>query len=123
MKNNRGQALVLFIALLPFIILLLGSVIELSVITYQKIKIEKVTKTIVYSCLEKCTDEEIENLFIKNNINCSEIEIDRSSGLMIGVSAEVNGFLGDLFNKGKYTVNVQYTSDYDEDDKIIITRG
>lgn len=123
MKNNRGQALVLFIALLPFIILLLGSVIELSVVTYQKTKITKTTKSIVYSCFEKCSNEEIENLFIKNHINYSSLDIDSSSDLMISISAEINSFLGDIFNKEKYTIKVQYTAHYGDEDKIIITKG
>ena len=61
--NNRGQALVVFIIMIPIFFMLLGVVIDISYASYEKRKIENNIKYVARTSFDKRLDEEkIEDL-------------------------------------------------------------
>jgi len=54
--NKHGQTLVTFVILLPVIFLLIGYIIEISIIGYHKSKINSVTKSIIANCIDILED-------------------------------------------------------------------
>ncbi len=95
--NNKGQALVLVILLIPIIMIVLAGALESASITYQKNRITSNIKTILTSCFDKCSDEEIEKLFKDNNLSYEKIEITRDNNLKIDVKVEIDSLISENY--------------------------
>ena len=67
--NNKGQTLVLFIALLPFIFVLLVLVFDLSYISIEKNKIEGIAKSSINSLNKNKSYEEVKKIIKENDKN------------------------------------------------------
>ena len=104
MKNN-GQALITFIIFLPIIIIILGSVIEVSIINYSKHKLISLTKSIIASTIESKNKNDIILLYNKNNID-TDFDIIYDDGIEIIFNYEINSFLGKIINKDYYNIYI-----------------
>lgn len=74
--KNKGQALVLFVLLLPIIILTFSFVVDIGYVSVTKKRIDNNIEKIIENSFEnELTEEEIKNLIIKNidNIYIREI--------------------------------------------------
>lgn len=91
--NNKGQALVLVILLIPIIMIALAASLESASTTYQKNRITSNIKTILTSCFDKCSDEEMEKLFKDNNISYEKLEITRDDNLKIDVKVKIDSII------------------------------
>ncbi len=70
MKNNKGQALVEFVIVVPILIFIIMAIIDFGNITIKKINLENNLESIV-ALYEKNDLNEINNLAIKENISLS----------------------------------------------------
>ena len=70
MKNNKGQVLVLFLLLLPIIIIFFVSIIDSSLMLYNKNKLENINNDILSSINKKLdiTEEYIKKLYSINDV-------------------------------------------------------
>ena len=65
--KNKGQALVLFVLLLPIMILTFSFIIDIGYISVTKKKIDNTVQEIIKNSLENnLSEEETKNLIIKN---------------------------------------------------------
>lgn len=119
--NKKGQTLVTFVLVIPILIIILGGVIELSVVSYNKNKITQVTKTAINKFIDYPDDEKIKHYFKKNNID-GNIEINSSDGLEIIVNTKIESVLGNLYNKKEYIIKIDLIG-HKENDKIKIKKG
>ena len=114
--NNKGQALVLVILLIPIIMIALTGALESANRTYQKKRITSNIKTILTSCLDKCSDEDIKELFKKNNISYDKLEITRDNNLKVDVEVKIDSLIREDYLQ-EFTYEAIKT-----DDKIEIKR-
>lgn len=114
--NHKGQALVLVILLIPIIFLLLFGTIETISVTYQKNKVTSNIKTIINNCYDDCTDEQIRELFKKNNIIYDNLDIKRDNDLELSIKVKISGFI-----KDNYLIDYRFVGT-EEEDKINIKR-
>lgn len=122
--NNRGQALVVFIIMMPIFFMLLGVVIDISYASYEKRKIENNIKYVARTSFDKRLDEEkIEDLILTNLDDVKEYKVyyDNNS-LNIYVKAKVNGVFSNLFNNPIKNIEVNYKA-YFDGDNVIVERG
>ncbi len=122
--NNRGQALVVFIIMIPIFFMLLGVVIDISYASYEKRKIENNIKYVARTSFDKRLDEEkIEDLILTNLDDVKEYKVyyDNNS-LNIYVKAKVNGVFSNLFNNPIKNIEVNYKA-YFDGDNVIVERG
>lgn len=122
--NNRGQALVVFIIMIPIFFMLLGVVIDISYASYEKRKIENNIKYVTRTSFDKRLDEEkIEDLILTNLDDVKEYKVyyDNNS-LNIYVKAKVNGVFSNLFNNPIKNIEVNYKA-YFDGDNVIVERG
>lgn len=122
MKNNKGQALVLFIALLPLILLVLLGTLEVINLAYQKSKILSTSKSIIASCLDNCADEEIKKLYQDNNLNYENMAITTEDNINIKAEFKLESMLGDLINSKYYIYNLNLIG-YKDGEEIKYKRG
>ena len=113
--NNKGQALVFVILLIPLILLLFMGTIQGINVNYQKKKIISNLKTVISSCYDKCSDDNIKELLKKNNINYNFIDIKRNDDLEINIKVKADSFINDSY------LNLTLVGTK-VDDKIIIKR-
>lgn len=122
MLNNKGQSLVMFIIVLPLLLIILGTTIEYSLLTYNKNKIASVTKTIIANCIDRCEKDDIILLYNKNDIKVDNVAIDVSDGLQINLKTSVNSYFGNIIGKESYDINIKIKG-YLKKEKIYYEKG
>ena len=122
MKNNHGQVLIVFVICIPIIIFLLGMLIEFSLISYNKVRLSSVTKSIITSCIDECEKDDIIKLYDENKVEYKEIDVNTDSGININIDIKVKSFLGKLINKESYDINLKLNA-VKENDKIVYKKG
>lgn len=105
--NRKGQVLVMFVILLPFI-LMLGAFIfdKLYILHYEK----ELKNTAGIACRYALTEEreeEIKKLVYKNDIDISEISIDREKGITIGLVKDIDGVFGKIIGFDSYKIKTK----------------
>lgn len=105
MNNRHGQVLITFVLMIPLILLLMGAVIELGMISYNKIRLNSITKSIIASCIENPEKNDIINLYSRNGIE-SDFDISTDDGLEISFNYQMDSFLGTIVGKDKYDIKV-----------------
>ena len=74
--NHRGQTLVFFIIIIPFILGCMAFVVDMGVVTYKKVHLKETIKTVIEDSYQKKSKEEIESLLKKNEIDSNNFKID-----------------------------------------------
>jgi len=120
--NKHGQTLVTFVILLPVIFLLIGYIIEISIIGYHKSKINSVTKSIIANCIDECEKDDIILLYDKNDIKIDNVNIYKASGLRVSFTSKVDSFLGSIIGKDSYNIKFDI-KEYHENNKIKYEKG
>lgn len=121
MINKHGQALTIFVILIPVILIMLGMIIELSIISYNKVHLNSLTKSIIASCIENPRKDDIINLYSKNGID-DDMQIDLSSGIDISFTHKVDSFLGKIIAKDSYDLKISVKGKM-ANGKIVYTKG
>ena len=111
--NNKGQTLIMFILLIPFILVIMALVIDTSFVYKEKIKFQSVTKTIMKTTYENkdATDfnDKIINLYKKNGIYTNNIVIKvNSDSVVIKNQAKVKSVFGNIIGIKNYEVKFSY---------------
>ena len=107
MKNNKGQALIIFVLFLPLFILGITYVFDMSRITYEKNKITSIGHMAIDVATkdEELTTEGIKQL-IKMNDSDIKVSINTNDGMKIQLIKEVNSLFSRIVGKDKYTIKV-----------------
>lgn len=121
--NNKGQTLILFIALIPLIFMLSAFVIDNSVIIKETAKLNSITKIIISETINtEDYKEKIILLYKKNRINTDNIIINYSEDkLTIRNNYNIDSIFGGLVGIKKYKIKTAYVGYY-ENEKLIITK-
>ncbi|MCI9110452.1 MAG: hypothetical protein HFH47_01410 [Bacilli bacterium] len=108
--NNHGQALVVFVLVLPLIILIIAGVMEMGKLSLVKTEYENcITDTISYGLnnLDKDNVEEKMYLLLDKNIKGTK-NIEIKDGIIkIHVTSNLEGMFSKLF-KESYDINLTY---------------
>ena len=107
--NNKGQTLVVFIILLPFVLFFIFYVIDKSYLTYQKKELESVAEVICNYALDTTkTEEEINFLAHKNDSNIENIEVNYTvDGVDITLKKHENSLFSKILKKDKDLIQVK----------------
>ena len=122
MLNKKGQSLVTFIIIMPLVLILLGMIIELSLITYYKARTISITKSIIANCIEDGQKNDIIMLYDKNDINVKDIDVNTTKGLEIKLVSSIDSFLGSVIGTDSYKLEINIKG-YQKDNKIYYEKG
>ena len=107
MMNNKGQVLVLFLLLLPVFILVLALVIDVSLMSYNKNKLDNINMDILNSLSNKTdlTNKDIKMLLDLNDedVVIDEITIDNKY-IILSDHKKINPIFGRIIGFKEYTV-------------------
>lgn len=109
--NNKGQALVMFIMLLPIMIIIFAFIVDLGLLSIEKRNINNNVKEVLeYAKEDKNNDLEnnINNILYKNLGNDINTKINiNSDTISVSVSKNYNT-LFKVLGKKYYEINVKY---------------
>ena len=112
--NNKGQALVFMIILLPIILLILIGTMEIGSLTYQKKRVNSNMKTIIKTCYD-CSEEKIKDLLQENKISYEDLEITKDNNLEIKINVKIKSIIKE------YEILLKYTAEK-KDNNILVKR-
>ncbi len=121
MNNNRGQVLVLFLLLLPIIFLLVASIVDSSLMIYNKNKIDNISTDVLDSIKNKkdLVESDIITLY---NLNDDDIVIDSiemdAKTITVKSHKDIKPVFGKIIGFKKYTVKSEKKVDYNS--KLLI---
>ena len=99
--NNKGQTLVLFIALLPFILIIFVLVFDLSYISAEKSKLEGLADSSIKSLIiDGHSYDEVKSTILKNN---SDIRVTYENETLCHYK-KVPVIFGGVINKENYDI-------------------
>ena len=119
--NKHGQVLVTFVIMIPLIIILIAMLIELSAISYNKIHLNSLTKTIIASCIDNPSKNDIINLYNRNGIK-DDIEVYLEDGIRVRFNHQIDSFLGKMIGKDKYELKIDIIGKK-ENDRVKYLKG
>ncbi len=99
--NNKGQTLVLFVALLPFIFILFVFVFDLAFLSSEKTKLDSISSSSLKNILIEKKDKDLVKDIIKKND--PDIKVNKINNDSICLSKEIKPIFGgiigyDIFN-------------------------
>ncbi len=116
--NNKGQALIFFVLILPLLLLLAAYIVDNTYIAYNTNKLNQINKLIVKDAvINKMTKEEIKEYVEKND---KDIKIDfmfvSSEKVELTLKKEIKSLFGSIIGKDHYTLTSKESFDYTNDD-------
>ena len=100
--NNKGQTLVLFIALIPFIFILFVFVFDISKLYSEKAKLNNIAETSIrYTLMENKSINSVKENILKNDKN---IKIDSITQNSICLSKQEEPVFGSVIGKDKFII-------------------
>lgn len=106
--NNKGQALVMFVCLLPILIAVVGVVIDVSSMTISKNKLNNINKIAVSLFKDvNNSSEDIINIIKINDENIKNIMINKEKKTVI-IDKEINSIFGGIIGIKKYKIVSKY---------------
>lgn len=117
--NNKGQTLVLFVIILPFLFIIVSFIVDTGLLSLEKNKINNTVKDSIKDVMKNNRNsDELVNLINKNIDNVKIDYLSMESGILyLQISKEYNGI---IFNQ-KYNIKLSFKA-YMEDNKVIIKK-
>lgn len=116
MKTNKGQVLVLFLLLLPFILIFMAMIIDYGLLLVNKKNIESNIEEILNEATSNnITKEQIEFLLEKNitDINYKEVTIENKK-ITIRIKKKIKGGFLNIVKKELFNIDIEKTKDKKE---------
>lgn len=109
--NRNGQTLIIFVIMIPIILLLAALVVDVGLLTNEKMKLSGTTTTILKEYYELRNEENLEenikSLYQKNNIPVDKLEIKvDENDLIIKNEYEVKSIFGSLIGIKSYPISI-----------------
>lgn len=107
--NNKGQTLVVFIILLPFVFLLFGFILDKCYLLYREKELKDIADIVCnYALNENKTETEIKQLALENDKDIETIKITRSdSKAEIILDKKQKSMFSKLMGKDSYQIRVK----------------
>lgn len=107
--NNKGQTLVIFIILLPFVFLLFGFILDKCYLLYREKELKDIADIVCkYALNEDKTDADIKQLALENDKEIKNIKITRTdSKANIILEKNQKSMFSKLVGKDSYQIKVK----------------
>ncbi len=120
MMNNKGQTLVLFVLLLPFVMLLIVYLTELANVSITKKKADSDIKTAIEYALSNISDTDIKSKtqkLVDNNVNGRNAITIKDSVVSIQTTIKIKNIFPKMFDMKE--INIKHTGYIENNKKII----
>lgn len=118
--NNKGQALVIFLILLPILLGLCALVIDSAYIVTNKNRLSNINEIAIRDVLDGKSREVVEEEIKKNNENIEIMEFKKTNNkIFIHLQTHINSIFGSIIGYEKYEINSKLTGSIVDNKKII----
>ena len=118
--NNKGQALVIFLILLPIFLGLCALVIDSAYIVTNKNRLSNINEIAINDALDGKSENEVREIIKKNNKNIEIITYKRNENTVyIHLQNKINSIFGSIVGYEKYEINSKLTGSIVDNKKII----
>ena len=108
--NKHGQTLILFVILIPILLGLAALVVDVGLIVSRSTELKEVSKTIIESVWEDANEEEIRDLFVKNDIPVEHLEVlVTEESIHIVNDYKIDSIFGSVIGIEDYEIKVDIT--------------
>lgn len=113
MMNNKGQTLVIFVVFLPIIIIIMATVVDVSLMYYQKNKLDNINMMVTEYGINHFEDNDnnlkLESLIYENDkdIEIKKILID-DSRIEIILNKKIKSIFGKIIGLEEYEITSKY---------------
>ena len=101
--NNKGQALIIFVMILPVLLLGAACIVDSSYMMYQKNRLDNINYDVLSSVKNKInfSEEEIEDLILMNDskIVNEDISIDKTNTVVSDICINNYIYVDSIFSK------------------------
>lgn len=107
--NNKGQTLVVFVVLLPFICLVMGFIIDKCYLLYSEKELEHIASIVCeYALDESKTENQIKKLALENDKDIENIRVTREENrVKVILSKNQKSMFSKLLGKESYKIKVK----------------
>lgn len=121
--NKHGQAIVVFVLIIPLLLMLGAFLVDNSYMAYKNNELKNVTKEIIVYHLKKknMTEEEINNYYSDNGILIDSLNVNYENGISIEVKSSIDSYFGKIINLQEYKIKVSLRG-FVENNKVIIEK-
>lgn len=105
--NNNGQILIMFVLILPVLVLLIGVVLNKSVLTYEKNKLDNINNLVIEEYIDEETiyTGEVIDYILKNDNSIVIDKIDiKDDYVSIKMTKNINSFFAGIIGEEHFTV-------------------
>lgn len=103
--NEKGQVLISFILILPFILVIMAVIVDQGLLLYEKNELNNMIEDI---CVYKDkNDEEIKQLIIANDNEIFDINIKRKDKLELSFKKNQKAFFGKIIGYKNYELKIK----------------
>lgn len=118
--NNKGQALVIFLILLPIFLGLCALVIDSAYIVTNKNRLSNINEIAINDALDGKSENEVREIIKKNNKNIEIITFKRNENTVyIHLQNKINSIFGSILGYEKYEINSKLEGKLVDNKKII----
>ena len=108
-KNNKGQTLVTFIVVLPILLIIMATVIDVGLMYYEKNKLDNLNIMTTEYALDNLDVNKINILIKKNDGNVKIEKINNKNNTVeISLSKEVESIFGKIIGIKEYKLTSKY---------------
>jgi len=107
--NNKGQVLVMFLILIPFILILFAYVIDKCYLLYQENSQKNIGNIVCeYALNSENLESDIKQLALENDSKLEKIKVTRNNNeITITLEKNIDSILGRLLGKSTYKINTK----------------
>ena len=126
--DNKGQALVIFVMLIPLFTMIGTFIIDIGFAKYNERKLNSISKEVITYGMKHISDDprsEMENLIKKNDdeITYYEIDVDTDNNkIKLIINKDSKGIFGKIIGKELYKIRCSYVG-FIKDENIVIEKS
>lgn len=121
--NRRGQTLILFVFFLPIFLAIIATVIDVGLLTHEKIRLSGILNYAMEAYYEKPLEKmeiELKELLNKNKISTTDLKVQKQDNLLeVQNEYQIESIFGRIIGISNYKIIIHKQA-FKKDDKIII---
>lgn len=103
--NNKGQVLVIFVVLLPFVLILFGYIIDKCYLLYEENSQKNIGNMVCKYAIKEGNDSKVRQLALENDNKYNDIKIKRKDKeITITLKKEITSLFGQVLGISSYTI-------------------
>lgn len=113
--NNKGQALVMFLLFLPVLLIVLGFIVDISMMGYNSHKLDSINRLVLNEMKDSEEIDKAKELIKKNDTDIIIVEFkDEDNYIYLKLEKKINSIFGNIIGINSYDIISNYKLNKEE---------